>query len=380
MQRVCLVCTRAAPDNNLFCQEPYCPAERAPRLLEAGEWLGDIEVERPLSTLRTSALYAARQAGRPVLLKVAHPSQVAVDRLKREVALLHKLAAHGAGRVGLPVLLPPYLGSNLNTNPYGRAVLQGQLLYFCLFSPFDGGPLPDLLAERPQLWVYQVGWLLGSIARAVALLQSRELVHYSLCPEAILVRFDEANGTPRILLADLGLAAARPALAAVWDQDLLPPSYSAPELIDSQAPPASFAIDVYGLGLLLHELLTGVRAYPHRLGGDGEIRREVGRARPLHTGRAEDVRDLALLAEQATSPDQAARPRNAADFATRLRAAIGEAPLERRPWLPDQRPLLIALVVLVALVFVTATAIGIFLALQGDHGQTAQSFAFAARA
>lgn len=362
MHRVCLLCARAAPDDNLFCQELYCPAERAPRLLAAGEWLGDIEVERPLTTLRTAALYAARQAGRPVLLKVAHPTTAAVERLKREAQLLRDLAAHGASRVSLPELLPPYLGSSLKDNPYGRAILQGQLLYFCLYSHFDGAPLPDLLAERPQLWVYQVGWLLGDVARGVALLQSRDLIHYALCPEAILVRLDEGAGAPKVLLADLGLALARPALADQWNQDLLPPSYTAPELIGSAAPPASFAVDVYGLGLLLYELLTGLRAYPQRLGGDAEIRLAVARRRELRTGRAEDVRELALLAEQSVSPDEAARPRNAAQFAERLRAAVGDTPLQRRSLLPEPRLLLLTVLSLLGLVFLATSAIAIFLA------------------
>lgn len=357
MHRVCLLCARAAPDDNLLCQELYCPAERAPRLLEAGEWLGDIEVERPLSVLRTAALYAARHAGRPVLLKVAHPDPAAVERLKREAKLLAELAPLGPSRVGLPELLPPYLGSTVQLAPYGRAILERQLLYFCLYGFFDGAPLPDLLAERPQLWVYQVGWLLGDVARAVALLQSRDLLHYALCPEAILVRFDEVTGVPRVLLADLGLAIARPGLATAWEPGLLPPSYTAPELIDTTTPPASFAVDAYGLGLLLYELLTGLRAYPRRLGGDAEIRQAVSSRRELRTGRAEDGRELALLAEQAASPDQALRPRNAADFAVRLREAVGEAPLKRRGALPEQRVLLLAVLTLLGLAFLAASVI-----------------------
>lgn len=362
MHRVCLLCARAAPDDNLFCQEAYCPAERSPRLLAAGEWLGDIEVERPLSVLRSAALYAARQAGRPVLLKVAHPDQAAVERLKREAQLLVELGARGASRVSLPELLPPYLGSSLKDTPYGRAILQGHLLYFCLHRYVAGAPLPDLLAERPQLWVYQVGWLLSDVARAVALLQSHDCIHYALCPEAILVRLDEATGVPQVLLADLGLALARPALAAQWQQSLLPPAYTAPELIDTATPPASFAIDSYGLGLLLYELLTGLRAYPQRLGGDAAIRRAVSRRRELRTGRAEDSRELALLAEQATSPDQALRPRNAADFAGRLQSAVGETPLPRRAAQSDARWLILAVLALLGLAFLATTVIVFVLA------------------
>lgn len=356
MHRVCLLCERSAPDDNLFCQERYCPAERAPRLLEAGEWLGDIEVVTRIALLRASALYQARQSGRAVLLKVAHPSQPAVDRLKREAQLLRDIGA-AAQDACLPELLPPYTGTTVDDRPYGRAILQGQLLYFSLWCPFDGAPLRDVLAERPQLWVYQVGWLLGDIARALALLQSRDLVHYALCPEAILVHFDERTGAPQALLADLGIGIARADLAAHWQPDLAPPGYRAPELIDVPSPPASYATDVYGLGLLLYELLAGAPAYPARLLSDAAVLAAIKRGVQLRTGRAEDVRELATLAEQAASPDQSVRPRNAADFAQRLRAAVGHTPQQRTLRLPGPRPLLAVAVVLLALAFLLAIVV-----------------------
>jgi len=74
MRRVCLRCERSAPDSNLLCQELACPAERAPRLLEAGEWLGDIEVVRPLAVLRTfrALSWYTMENGKPVLKEDIH--------------------------------------------------------------------------------------------------------------------------------------------------------------------------------------------------------------------------------------------------------------------------------------------------------------------
>jgi serine/threonine protein kinase len=354
----------------LFCQELFCPAERAPRLLDAGEWLGDIEVVRLLAVLRAATLYEARQRGCAVLLKVAHPDTAAVARLKREARVLAELGVHSAQRAGLPELLPPYVSTTLRANPYGRAMLGGQLLYFCLFVPFEGIPLRAILAERPQLWVYQLGWLLNDVARALALLQSRDLVHYALCPEAILVRFDERSGAPTVLLADLGLAVARPELAQAWTPELLPPSYTAPELVGTDEPPASYAVDVYGLGLLLFELLSGAQAYPQSLSSDAEVLALLRRPRKLRSGREEDVRELAALADQAASHDQSQRPRNAADFATRLRAAVGDTPPRRAAWLPAPRQLLAAAVTLMALAFLLACAASVFALVSSANAAT----------
>jgi serine/threonine protein kinase len=355
MRRVCVYCERSAPDDNLLCQELHCPAERAPRLLDAGEWLDNIEVVRLLALLRTSALYEARQDRQAVLLKVAHPDQVSVARFKREARLLATLGPV-ARNAHLPELLPPYRSTTVRDNPYGRAMLRGQLFFFCVWRHFKGTPLRDLLAERPQLWVYQVGWLLSDVARSLTLLHHRDLVHYTLCPAAVLVRFDERSGVPQALLADLGVAATRSELAAHWRHELALPGYLAPELIDAPLPPAHYAVDVYGLGMLLYELLAGRPAYPQQLLSDAELRSLVRQGRPLSTGRASDVGDLAALAEQAISPNQAARPRNAAQFAERLQTIVGATPLPSTGWFPKPRLLLVLVIGLLALAFLFAIA------------------------
>lgn len=52
MKQVCLLCERTALDNNLYCQEIYCPAEKSPNILDYGEWIGDIEIIKPITILR----------------------------------------------------------------------------------------------------------------------------------------------------------------------------------------------------------------------------------------------------------------------------------------------------------------------------------------
>lgn len=94
--------------------------------------------------------------------------------------------------------------------------------------------------------------LIEHAARGVAQLHRKGLVHRDLKPANFLVR---ANGV--LVLADLGLATEAGRRGASVDDGrvLGTPRYAAPEQL--QGAPAAPAADVYSLGVMLHEMLTG---------------------------------------------------------------------------------------------------------------------------
>jgi serine/threonine protein kinase len=350
VKRICLYCERTSSDSNLFCQETYCPAEMAPYIFDYGEWLGDIEVTRPITVLRSSALYEARHNGQSVLLKVAHPGREHTERLKREVAILAGLAS-AKDREGLPRLLPPYANASVDKEAYGRAMYREHLLYYALFEHAQGDPLRDVLLKNPQLWVFHVGWIATSLARALALLQSKGHYHLGLTPESLLVRFPPESAAPEVLLIDLGVASTAEGLAQDWYPALVPPAYTAPELIDGPARP-NYAGDVYGVGLILYELLVGSPAYPYKLRSEAEVYAAVRTGRPVWMSRVEDVRDVAALAVSAVSPDPAQRPKSAAELASQLLKLIGDAPAKRQRAPVRPRTALVVASVLLTLAFI----------------------------
>jgi serine/threonine protein kinase len=94
------------------------------------------------------------------------------------------------------------------------------------------------------------------VARALAALQERGLVHRDVKPSNILIRDDR-----RACLVDFGLARGRE------DQDLTgtgeaigTPHYIAPEVL--RGAPADARSDLYSLGATLFELLSGRKPYP----------------------------------------------------------------------------------------------------------------------
>ena len=149
MKQVCLLCNRTSPDNNLYCQETYCPAEMSPNILDYGEWLGDIEIVKPVMILRSAALYEATHHKKKVFLKVAHPGPENKERLKREAEFLKAIQLKKDQNEFLPVLLPPYANTTIQVDAYGKAMLRGHLLYFYLFEFVEGEPLRDVLTKNP---------------------------------------------------------------------------------------------------------------------------------------------------------------------------------------------------------------------------------------
>lgn len=340
MRQDCLLCERTSPDNNLYCQEIYCPAEMSPTILDRGEWLGNIEIVNPIVVLRSSVLYEARHQKKRVLLKVAHPGPENRERLKREAEFLKTHQRAKDRNEFLPVLLPPYTNASVEREPYGRVVLQGHLLYYCLFEHFPGESLRGMLANNVQMWVYHIGWIMTRLATAVAFLQSKGILHCGLSPDCVLVYVDDESGAPRILLFDLGVVSDQANFTSNWYPFFVHPAYTAPELINTTMPRATYATDVYGLGLILYELLIGEPAFPYKLYRDDEVYAAVQDGQPVPMTRSEDVRSVAKIAEKAVDKNAAARYQTAAELATHLREGFGEAP-EKKSFLNMKMVLLV---------------------------------------
>jgi tetratricopeptide (TPR) repeat protein len=121
--------------------------------------------------------------------------------------------------------------------------------------------------------------LVQKVSEAVQYAHSRLVVHRDLKPGNILIT---ADGTPKLL--DFGIAtlltdASQPRKEASRTQRLLTPDYASPEQV--RGTPATVAADIYSLGAVLYELLTG--RPPHRLVNStpAEIERAICASAPV---------------------------------------------------------------------------------------------------
>ncbi|HEU4535298.1 MAG TPA: protein kinase, partial [Polyangiaceae bacterium] len=143
-----------------------------------------------------------------------------------------------------------------------------------------GGSLEGELRSRQQLGGLpssdEVGrWLLGA-ARGLAFAHARGVVHRDLKPANLLL--DQSEGRSEIKIADFGVAMLAGADEASRAWVIGTPAYMAPEqcyAIDADVDERS---DLFALGVVAYELLTGRR--PYRAGTLAQYVRELATARP----------------------------------------------------------------------------------------------------
>lgn len=203
--------------------------------------IGPYAVLEQLEARAFTVTYRAeqRRVGRTVLIKALKPT-VSVDSpfaadLEREAAVLGRLDHDGVVRL----------------LDLGRAP---DALYLVL-EDARGVSLADVLRAGPLDLDPAVGVALA-VARALGHAHERGVVHRALAASAVMIT---ARG--RVMIVDFSSAAIAGADAEHADRTESPalPSYLAPEQILGDA--AGPRTDVWSLGVLLHELLTGARPF-----------------------------------------------------------------------------------------------------------------------
>jgi serine/threonine protein kinase len=320
-------------DGNLWCEQTDCPAGNIPIVLDYGEFLGDIKVTRLLRLFRTAAVYEAERDEQLILLKVAHAGHE--DDLKAESALLARLAR--ANQPNLPVLLPAYRQGNLKDHSYGKAVFRNETKYYEVFQHITGEFLRDTLIKNPQPWYQHTAWIMIGIAQGLSYLYKHEGgLHLNICPDVIMIH-EDANKTPIPVLLDLGLIlkpqTATPEVQKRARHNIMP-AYLPPELLERGATIGE-AGDVYGLGILFHEMLSGAPAYPYRLRADDEVRAQVKREGVPRAERRDipQANTVQALIESATNRNPANRPQSVVEFGKSITSIFGSVPPPKRTFL-----------------------------------------------
>ncbi len=134
----------------------------------------------------------------------------------------------------------------------------------------EGKSLRQFLEERGPLNCTEATHLTIAIAEALAQAHAAGVVHRDLKPENLLLK-ETASGAPQPVVIDFGLCRSEQPLTAgevTLTQDGLTlgtPSYMSPEQCTGQK--ADLRTDIYSLGCVFFELLTGRKLFPGEMTG-----------------------------------------------------------------------------------------------------------------
>ncbi|MBI5354401.1 MAG: protein kinase [Chloroflexi bacterium] len=353
MKRICQRCNVISQDFNLWCQEKYCPAENATEIFDNGEWFGPMEIVQPIVITRSAIVYQARRGDEEILLKVANVG--CEEKLRLEARAFLQLAKAGQHPL-LPVLLPAHAQGAVDHHPYGWTVIAGHIKYYEVFKFIDGTILRNLLLKNPQPWFQHAGWIILSIADVIYYLHKAGKLHLCLNPDMVLVRFDK-QGYPRPVLLDLGVADPGQNIQDLWNENYNLPAYTAPEVAERRGGVGT-ATDVYGIGMLLYEMLAGRPAYEYHMRKDEAVLRAVLEGEFKTTGRI-DLKNIPEIAEKSINPHYKTRFPDVLSLVAALKPNFPNIPAERRSFHVNWQIIFIILGSLLAISLLLAMALSL---------------------
>jgi eukaryotic-like serine/threonine-protein kinase len=266
-----------------------------------GRRLGPYEIVAPLGAGGMGEVWRARdlRLGREVAVKVLppehglHPGRRA--RFERE--------ARAVAALSHPNIVALYdLG-------------QSEGLAYAVTELLEGRTLRQRLEESAVSETEALDWAI-QIARGLAAAHERGIVHRDLKPENVFVTADG-----RVKLLDFGIASWR-SQSGPLDTDpgtlLGTPSYMSPEQVRGHR--ADHRSDLFALGCLLYEMLSGRRAFPGEAAG--EVLAAVLKDEPPPLTGAGDA--LTRITRRCLAKDPAERFQSAGDLASHLQAAREE--------------------------------------------------------
>lgn len=257
------------------------------------------------------------RAGREVAVKVLRPefsdNQEFLSRFRNE--------AHTAERINHPNVVATYDYREL-VDDHGRNFC------FIVMEYVRGESLADLIAREGKLPEERALNLLEQAAHGLATIHAMKLVHRDIKPGNILVTPED-----RVKITDFGIAKAAAAVPLTRTGMVVGTAqYVSPE--QAQGKEVTSASDVYSLGVVGYEILTGKRPFT----GDSSVSVAISHIKdavpPMDLSVSAPARELINIALRKEAGRRYAGGKEFASAISQVR--LGQQPTDPSPQAPQQ--------------------------------------------
>jgi streptogramin lyase/tRNA A-37 threonylcarbamoyl transferase component Bud32 len=325
-----------------------------------GTELGGYRIERVIGRGGMSSVYLAEhmRLGRRVALKLLSPELAGSERFRDRFLRESKLAAS----IDHPNIVPIYDADEVDD------------VLFIAMRYVEGSDLKEVIRAEGRLDGVRTAAIVGQIASALDAAHAYGLVHRDVKPGNVLLTPEDHVyvsdfGLTKRALSVSGLTATGQLVGTI---DYVAPEHIKGDVVDGRA-------DVYSLGCVIVECLTGHVPYPRDL-EVGVLWAHVEEPPPTVTGERPDLpAEVDDVVSSAMAKDPNARTATGGEVAAGLRSALGiEAPRAsgpvpvpsplQEPPTPEPRHRRRTALVVASLAGAVVLATAIVLLLQGSGG------------
>jgi serine/threonine-protein kinase len=273
---------------------------------------GKYAIEKLLGVGGMGAVFKAKHAfiGNEVAIKVIHP-EMAMDKSVTERFLREARAAATIDHVNA-----------IRVSDFGKV---GDMLYLVM-EFIAGESMKDYLERKPRLDLNETVHIMNQVAAALDVAHNFQIVHRDLKPDNIMFKTG-LKGERVVKVVDFGIAKvksasdnAKEALTSVGTI-IGTAKYMSPE--QCQASPIDHRSDIYSLGVMVYEALTGQCPYGDANGMQVIVKHIIEpppKPRSLNPNIPEAVEKVIL---KALAKQPSARYNSAGEFTEELTTAAG---------------------------------------------------------